>query len=360
MFNENNEIEMFKDTLSGLGLEEYAEDAAILNLLTKGMENFSSNAAHMKVYENLTSNKLKCHTLLIWAVSCDTDNEALWSLLNRLKQSFSNGDWQELIRTTDNVTAKIEYAKKLEEEKMELNKNTIIDNLEIIGEVKGLNVDKAVCLVDFSDDAHLEANIEKVVDSLKVNKETVLSLNLKALNSYKIKMALYLDSMLTRTKQGSLKWYEVSEVQYGAVKSGRSVAVCDLPMIDAETGLFTSPASGEAFEFVGKAVTAELKDCFGIINVVYQKPSRVPETFKVEDCYCSNIPKNNDNIDVFHEIVLWDKNKDMAYSLYCGVEGKDGDLEEYANKFSDYVIDAAKETLFCVPVDVIMDDILGL
>lgn len=244
---------------------------------------------------------------------------------------------------------------------MELNKKTIIDNFETIGEVKGLNVNKAVCLVNFSDAANLEANIEKAVDSLNVNKETVLSLNLKALDSYKIKMALYLDCMLTATKRGGLKWYEVSEAQYHAVKDGHSVAVCDLPMIDAKTGLFKSPTSGETFEFVGKAVTAELKDGFGIINVIYQKPSRMLETFKAEDIFCSNIPKKtNDSIDVFHEIVLWDKNKNIVYSLYCSLEGKTGDLEAYANKFSEYVIDAAKRTVFCVPVDMVMDDVLGL
>ena len=117
MITQNNEIKMFKDTLSGLGLVEYIEDDEILNWLVKGLEIFGSNAAHAKDYENLTNNKLKCYSLLIWAMSCDTNNKQIWLLLNQLKQNFSNDDWKELVRTTDNVTAKIEYSKNILEQK---------------------------------------------------------------------------------------------------------------------------------------------------------------------------------------------------------------------------------------------------
>lgn len=113
MITKNNEIAMFKDTLRDLGLAEYVEDAEIIKLLAKGIEVFGSNSSHVKVYENLTNNKLKCHSLLIWAISCETENDRLWLLLNHLKQCFSNDDWQELIRTTENVTAKIEYTKNV-------------------------------------------------------------------------------------------------------------------------------------------------------------------------------------------------------------------------------------------------------
>lgn len=113
MITKNNEIAMFKDTLRDLGLAEYVEDAEIIKLLAKGIEVFGSNSVHVKVYENLTNNKLKCYSLLIWAISCETENERLWLLLNQLKQSFNNEDWQELIITTENVTAKIEYTKNI-------------------------------------------------------------------------------------------------------------------------------------------------------------------------------------------------------------------------------------------------------
>lgn len=244
---------------------------------------------------------------------------------------------------------------------MDLNKKKIIENLEIVGELKGLNINKAVCLVDCSDEAHWEADIEKAADYLKVNKETVLDLDMKALVGYKTKFALYLDSMLTATKRGDLKWYRVATEPYAAVKNGRNVDVCDLPMIDVETGLFTSPATGATFDFRGNVVIAELKNGYHIINIIYQKPSLIPATINVMDSLCSNLPKQtNEEFDVFHEIVLWDKINDTAHSVYCSVEGKDGDLGMYLKKFSDYVIEAAKNTYFCTPVDLVMDDVLGL
>lgn len=108
-----NEITMFKQTMVKIGLGEYAVNKDLIKKIEEGVAAFSSNKSHLAVYGGLTSDVLKCHELLLWGWSCDANNELLIEALKKLKINFGNSDWQELITKTENITAKIEYSKKI-------------------------------------------------------------------------------------------------------------------------------------------------------------------------------------------------------------------------------------------------------
>lgn len=245
--------------------------------------------------------------------------------------------------------------------KLEMEKAIIVSNLAIIGEDKKLNSGKAEGIVELSEEDNLEKNIEKAADILKVNVNTVKTLNFEELCKDEIKAALLLDSLITRTRNGQLKWYKIDEEIYDVVKHGKNTAVCDIPMIDVETGLFMSPTTGKVMEFYGEAVTTEVRSGFNIINLVYDMHTTEMVTADMLDNNCINpIAESVEKVKVVNEIVLWDKNKDAVYSIYYGTEDKENALENFVVSFSEYVRGEAEKTVLCFPVDVFVDDVLGL
>lgn len=152
---------------------------------------------------------------------------------------------------------------------MVMNKEMIINNMENVGDFKKIYIGEAWHVVDLGSDEELENDVQKVAELLKLNKETLITLNFAEMNKGETKIALFIDKVLTETRTGKLKWYEASEKLYGVVKDRCEVTDCDLPLIDLETGLFTSHDTTETFEFEGEAVVADLKNGYRIINLVY-------------------------------------------------------------------------------------------
>lgn len=107
----NRKISLFKQIMVSIGLTDYAENKDLIKKIAEGIAAFSGSKSHLDIYEGLTSDMLKCHELLLWSWSCDVNNDLLTDALNKLKENFGNSDWQELIRKTENITAKIEYSK---------------------------------------------------------------------------------------------------------------------------------------------------------------------------------------------------------------------------------------------------------
>lgn len=64
--------------------------------------------------------------------------------------------------------------------------------------------------------------------------------------------------------------------------------------------------------------------------------------------------------DTINEIVLWDKARNVAYSVFYEVDGHGEQLEGYVAKFSDCVRNMAEKVSVSLLMDMAMDDILGL
>lgn len=106
---------MTKDEIKAIFIEarlsEFTDDQT-LTRIQKAAAVFLSNPSYAQEIDQCPNALLKAHTLLIYATSLKNSNR-LEKALRKLKNAFTNCEWQYLIDHTPNITAKIQYSKHL-------------------------------------------------------------------------------------------------------------------------------------------------------------------------------------------------------------------------------------------------------
>ena len=113
-------IALVKTVLQELGVPAEALDEALIRELDAGISAFMSNPSWAEHYNVLPNKMLQVHQLLSWANSAyfrrkEQHNTRMLELMQLLKGHFTREDWQGLIDTTGNITAKIYYSKQMKE-----------------------------------------------------------------------------------------------------------------------------------------------------------------------------------------------------------------------------------------------------
>ena len=111
-------IALVKTVLQELGVPAEALDEALIRELDAGISTFMSNPSWAEHYNVLPNKMLQVHQLLSWANSAYFSrklqhNPRIRELMKLLKGHFTREDWQGLIATTGNITAKINYSKQM-------------------------------------------------------------------------------------------------------------------------------------------------------------------------------------------------------------------------------------------------------
>ena len=108
------EIAFLQRVLKEIGVQDDAFDEALLKHLDKAISVFMENAYFKEEYAAMPTELLKGYDLLIWVFSQKgAGREACCKLVNKLEERLTVSEWEHLIKTTPNITAKIEYSKRM-------------------------------------------------------------------------------------------------------------------------------------------------------------------------------------------------------------------------------------------------------
>ena len=110
-------IKLLKQELINAKISYLYQTENIFRHLCKAVNEFIANPSFRQEYEEMPTNMLKCHEVVSWAISIENKdeivNEKIDILLELIERRLTEQEWKYLIDSTPNVTAKINYNRKM-------------------------------------------------------------------------------------------------------------------------------------------------------------------------------------------------------------------------------------------------------